>query len=128
MRLTEHQEQALLIKYLRLRDKEVASSIFSIPNGAHLAGNPLQRAKKMSALKAEGLLTGAADLMLMMARGGYHGLFIEMKRTKYVPSDVKPGQLDFQARAIKNGYKSVICGGFDEAREQIRLYLALDNQ
>jgi endo-beta-N-acetylglucosaminidase D len=54
--------------------------LFAIPNGGDrniaVAGN----------LKAEGVKSGVADLLLPVARYGYHGFFIEMKNHRGVQS------------------------------------------
>ncbi len=121
--LTEHQEQVLLVRWFKLQHPALAFCLLAIPNGAHLAGTPLQRAKKVQRSKAEGMLVGAPDLFLMVTRGGHAGLWIEMKRQKFVPSDVSKEQREFQVRAIEQGYQSVICGGFEQAKEAISLYL-----
>ena len=121
---TESQEQCQVVEWFQLAYPTIKDCILAIPNGAHLAGTAVQRAIKMNRLKREGLRPGAADLFLMVTRGGHAGLWVEMKRQKFVPSDVSKEQREFQVRAIEQGYQSVICGGFEQAKEAISLYLA----
>jgi hypothetical protein len=59
--------------------------------------------------------------MLPVARGGYHGLFIEMKRQK--GGTVSPTQRDWIEYLLAQGYQAVVCRGFDAAREVIEQYL-----
>ena len=75
---TEHQEQVALIHWAKMRSATLPELglLFAIPNGGE---RHLFVAKK---LKAEGVKPGTPDLCLPVARGGYHGLFIEMKRMK----------------------------------------------
>ena len=50
--------------------------LYAIPNGG-------KRAMKTAiALKAQGVKSGVPDMCLPVARGGYHGLYIELKRQK----------------------------------------------
>ena len=57
-----------------------------IPNGSHLAGDKIARAKQMAALKADGLAGGFPDLIVMDLRSPDRGNmparqgFIEVKR------------------------------------------------
>jgi hypothetical protein len=71
----EHEHQVALIAW-----REVVAEVypevgllFAIPNGG------LRRPRTAGRLKAEGARDGVPDLLLPVARGGHHGLFIEMK-------------------------------------------------
>lgn len=52
-----------------------------VPNGSHLAGNAIARAKQMAALKADGLRIGFPDLLVLGKSEGQIG-FLECKREK----------------------------------------------
>jgi len=71
-------------------------------------------------MKAEGVLSGAADLFLAMPAKGFSGLFIEMKAEK---GRQTPAQKDFEKRVIFGGYDYKICRSFDEFKELIINYL-----
>ena len=90
--------------------------LFHIPNeGIRLGGMGAR-------MKREGIVKGVADLFLCIARGGYHGLFIEMK---------KPGnyqsveQKEWQRNVEKHGYKYVVCKSLEEFKEIVSSYLKL---
>lgn len=117
---TEHMEQATLISWFKRACPRLR--MFSIPNGAHLAGTVQQRSKQVNKLKAEGMETGVPDLFLPTASGSYHGLFIEMKRTK--GSVTSKEQKRWHEYLNSQGYLCVVCKGFGEAKEVIECYLA----
>lgn len=94
--------------------------IIAIPNGSHLAGTKIQRAKKMKTAKAEGLKVGTPDLFIAIPAGGWGGLWIEMKSEKGKPSE---NQLIMIDRLSKVGYKCEICYGWIQAKECIEIYL-----
>lgn len=73
---SEHQEQCKVIdwKWLNMGRYPELINLFAIPNGG------ARDAITGALLKAEGVLAGVPDLFLGCARGGYHGLFIELKR------------------------------------------------
>ena len=50
--------------------------LYAIPNGGKRA------IKTAIALKAQGVKSGVPDMCLPVARGAYHGLYIELKRQK----------------------------------------------
>jgi len=70
----EHGIQSLIVDYLLKRQ----FFVFAIPNGAHLAGTRIDRAKKMARLKKEGLRTGMMDLGVLHT--GNRSGFIEVKK------------------------------------------------
>ena len=108
---TEHQEQVIIVKYCTLKK----IPIFHIPNGSY---------KSMTARiksKQEGLKSGVPDLMIPIAKKGFHGLFIELKRIKN--SKVSDSQKEWIDILNSQGYRAVICYGSGEAIKEIENYL-----
>ena len=120
MKRSEHQEQVALISWFNLQYATFKHHIFAIPNGAHLAGDAKVRTIKMYKMKSEGFLNGVSDLFLMIPKGGWHGMFIEMKSKDGVLSD---DQKEFIGRANLMGYQSIVCYGFEDAKAAISEYL-----
>lgn len=119
--MSESQEQKALVRWFNLQYPKMAGLLFAIPNGSHLAGDAVTRAKKMHRMKAEGLRPGVSDLFLMIPRKGAHGMWIEMKADKGVTSQA---QNAFQLDAKEQGYAAITCHGFDMARGAIEEYLS----
>lgn len=71
--------------------------------------------------KALGLVAGVSDLMLLVARGPYHGLCIEMKTEVGRQSDV---QKEWQLKVEKQGYKYVLVRSLEAFQAEIRKYFA----
>jgi len=101
----------MINRYYELR------TMFAVPNGGHR--HPAVGAK----MKREGALAGVSDIMLPVAKGKYHGLFVELKRK--AGSHTSEAQKEFQALVNDNGYLAVVCRGADEAIETIENYLNL---
>jgi hypothetical protein len=57
----------------------------------------------------------------MVARGAYHGLYIELKRRH--GGKVTPEQREWIDDLSKQGYAAIVCHGFDEAVSVIEEYL-----
>jgi hypothetical protein len=72
-------------------------------------------------LKAEGVLSGVADLCLPAARRGYHGLYLEMKSEEGVATEE---QKEFLRGVSGEGYCAVIAEGVNEARATLEWYLS----
>ena len=89
--------------------------LYAIPNGGKRA------IKTAIALKAQGVKSGVPDMCLPVARGGYHGLYIELKRQK--GGVVSETQKSWRTALAKQGYKAVVCKGADEAIGTIKEYL-----
>jgi len=106
--MSEHDEQVAFIAWTELQ-KQVyphVNRFFAVPNGG-------QRHKAVATkMKAEGVKAGVPDLLLLLPRGGYHGLVIEMKYGKNNITDSQSDWLDFLA---SQGYYTAICWGCDEA-------------
>jgi len=69
----EHQIQVACVRWFRLQYSKLSLNLFAVPNGG--------RRDKVTAgkLKAEGVVAGVADLLLLVPSGCFHGLAIEMK-------------------------------------------------
>lgn len=89
--------------------------LFAIPN----AGK--RDVKNASRMKAEGLTSGIPDIMLAIARKGFHGLFIEMKRIK--GSTTSDDQKEVIPELQRQGYSCHICKGCSEAQKVFDWYL-----
>jgi hypothetical protein len=78
---------------------------------------------------------GFPDLMIFKAKGGFHGCFIELKKTdekvvnnKGVPvSDHVMEQLTMIDRLTKEGYYARMCVGLEQAKACIDSYMALSD-
>jgi hypothetical protein len=125
--LSERQQQITVVEWWRWQHPKYEKCLFSIPNGTFLHGNEKQRCRQMSALKAEGLRPGVSDLFLMVARGGYNGLFIEMKDVKKTRCHVTEEQLEHLKRAKEQGYAAEWAAGADVAIKMIDKYMNLEN-
>lgn len=88
--------------------------MMAIPNGG-------KRDKITAArMKAEGVRAGAPDILLPVARSGYHGLFIELKHDKNKPSEA---QTSFLTALTEQGYYAVPIWGWQDAIQLISNYL-----
>ena len=123
---TEHSEQCALVALCRLHEGRhpALKNLVAIPNGGH-------RHKAVAAkLASEGVGAGFPDLFI--AHPGSSdgvscpGIFIEMKRVGYVPSDVKPAQREWGARLVSSGYAWRVCGGWEEAWAVVSSFLGFE--
>ena len=90
--------------------------LYHIPNGG--SRNRLEAAN----LKRQGVKAGVPDLCLPVARGKYHGLYIEMKYGKNKTSENQ--NIWLKALAAQD-YAAAVCYGWQEAQELITKYLEL---
>ncbi len=110
----EHDIQKGCVTYFRLAYPQYRQLLFSVPNGAYVS--PQQR----KYLSTEGLVSGVADLILLVPRNGYGSLCIEMKTQK---GRLQETQKEWQRAAETNGNKYVVCRSFDEFRQEVVSYL-----
>ena len=90
--------------------------LHAIPNGG-------QRGKKTgAALKAEGVLPGVPDLCLPVARGPFHGFYLELKKAG---GSVDPVQWQFMEALHEEGYCVRLTNHQATAFELLRDYLEL---
>lgn len=75
-------------------------------------------------MKAEGVTAGVTDLILLVGRGQFNALCIEMKTTAK-GSKLSQSQLDWQLLAASNGCCCITCRTFELFQEEISWYMAL---
>ena len=116
MKYQESQEQQALFQWSKLMQAQYPelSLLHAIGNGGK---RNLIEAVRM---KREGVKAGVSDIMLPVARNGYHGLYIELKVGRGKTSD---SQVWWIAETTKQGYYSTVCYGWLEAKEVIEKYL-----
>lgn len=89
--------------------------LHAIPNGG--ARDAVTGAR----LKAEGVKKGVPDLCLPVPRGGWHGMYIELKRVK--GGRLSPEQRQWLRDLTELGYMAVCCTGATAAIGAIEGYL-----
>ena len=89
--------------------------LYAIPNGGK------RSIKTARMLKATGVKAGVPDMCLPVPRYPYHGLYIELKRRK--GGRVSEKQSEWLQVLMKEGYKTCVCYGSDEAIQVIEDYL-----
>jgi len=116
----EHQEEVFNWCNSNLDTYPEVDLLFAVPNG-------VKRSKRyMAKLKRQGLKPGIPDMLLPVARWGFHGLFIELKRPAG-PGHAKGRTSKEQKKWINNlnqqGYSAIVCYGWKETVQTIKYYL-----
>ncbi len=116
---SEHDEQRDFFSWIAvLPAGHPVKLAFAVPNGARTSISVAKR------LKAEGLRAGVPDVVLPVARGDWHGLFIEFKRVGGHLSDVSAVQAEWGMALMEQGFLVFTCFGFEEARTTVLDYLS----
>ena len=118
MKSLEHTEQVNLMQWWALACRGFGipeALLFAIPNGGQ------RNIIVASKLKAEGVRAGVPDLFLAVARHDGHGLFIEMKKAKGGQTSDKQDAM--MAALDEQGYYTIACHGWVEAKQAIEVYL-----
>ena len=88
--------------------------MYHVPNGG--SRNKIEAAN----LKMQGVKAGVPDVVLPVARGKYHALYIEMKAGKNKPSEK---QKEWIADLTQENNLAVVCYGWEAASRVIEDYL-----
>ena len=126
MRSTEHDIQSALFSWAQLQTAlypELAL-MFAIPNGGKREKRQDRKGRWFSPtaqkLKREGVKRGIPDIFLPCARGGSHGLFIEMKASD---GRISPEQASVHKLLWEEGYAVIVCYSLESAIMLITWYL-----
>lgn len=109
-------EQNIQSQLVRWMKKQYPKMLFTASAGG-LHTSKTQAIK----MKHAGYVAGCPDMMIFEPRGGYFGLFIEMKRPG---NRATPDQLVFLENLRLRNYQSMVCTGLDEAMDQVSRYMA----
>ena len=112
----EEAEQAAIFEWAEYEKRKYPELelLYHVPNGGK------RDAKTAAILKRCGVKSGVPDLVLPVARCGYHGLYIELKVGKNRTSKNQDRWLE---NLNAQGYKAVVCYGFNETTNMILRYL-----
>lgn len=102
------------VKWFRLQYSKLTLNLFAVGNGG--ARSRIEAA----IMNGEGVTAGVADLLLLVARHGYHGLCIEMKTKS---GKQTPRQKAWQEAVTAQGYCYEVIRSFDEFKTLIDEYL-----
>jgi hypothetical protein len=116
-RTLEEKEQMALIEWSEMIP-DIRGLLCHIPNGGFRLKTEASRLKKM------GVRAGFPDLFLPVARGKYHGLFMELKIKPNIPS---LNQKQWLAKLEFQGYRCAVCYGWEESKILIEDYLKEGN-
>lgn len=111
----EHRIQQACVRWFNLQYPHLRGRLFAVPNGGRR--DVVTGAK----LKAEGVVAGVADLILLVTNKAFGALLIEMKKPGGIQS---AAQRQWQGIVTTNGeYKYVICRSIYDFMREIREYL-----
>lgn len=114
MREEEHNIQAACVRWFNLQWPEYRGLLFAVPNGG-------ARSKATAGkLKAEGVVAGVSDLILLVPKQWAFALCIEMKTAKGRQS---PEQKEWQSKVESHGYRYAVCRSLDEFMAVVNGYL-----
>lgn len=119
---SEDQEQEAVIEWKKLMVNQYPELkwLHHCPNGGSRHPAEAQKLKRM------GVVPGVSDLFLPVARNGYHGLWVEMKRRE--GGRLSPDQKEWLDGMNAEGYLAVRADGADEACEIIFSYINSEKQ
>lgn len=114
---SEAEEQKAIMQWTAYQSgkKPELELLYHIPNGGKRNG------REAANLKAQGVKSGVPDLCLPVARKGFHGLYIELKRIK--GGRVSENQDKWLTALMEQGYFTAVCYGAEQAIKIITEYL-----
>ncbi|MCH5207550.1 MAG: VRR-NUC domain-containing protein [Oscillospiraceae bacterium] len=112
----EDSEQMALFEWAQYQSGKYPelALLFHVPNGGKRNAREAARFKRM------GVKPGVPDLFLPVSRGGFYGLFIELKAHN---GRVSENQGKWLRELYEQGYAVCVCFGFEEAKRDIIRYL-----
>ena len=114
----EDEHQTALTNWARMmRTQYPALTLYHhIPNGG------LRDKRTAARLTGQGVHSGVPDVFIPAARGGYHGIYVELKTGANNPT---PNQNEFMSGAMAEGYYCAVCYGWPCAAAVIEDYLSM---
>ena len=111
----EHRLQVTCVRWFNLKFPHLRGRLFAVPNGGRRDDVTGAR------LKAEGVIAGVSDFILLKSNRRYGALLIEMKRKDGRQS---ASQRWWQSVITENDeYKYVVCHSFDDFMREVTDFL-----
>lgn len=113
---TEADHQINVIRWSQIHRGEYPelALLFHVPNGGS------RDVREATHLKQMGVKPGVPDLFLPVARGSWHGLWIEMKALN---GRISQAQDQWIHELARQGYRAVVCYGWEDAVGTLTGYL-----
>ena len=111
----EHRIQCECVRWFSLQYPRLYGRLFAVPNGGR------RDATTAAKLKAEGVVAGVADLILLKSNRDYGALLIEMKTLKGRQRDSQKAWQNIVC--ADSEYKYVVCRSFDDFKREVDDYL-----
>jgi len=89
-------------------------------NAFHIANERKTHPMRGLLLKRMGVLSGVSDIFVAIPKGGFHGLFLELKAGN---NKLSEHQRLFLDKMNQNGYLAICCTGYEAAKAIILTYL-----
>lgn len=134
--MSEHPEDAIqrgvfdyLLRVGILDEPLIHPLIFHPPNGMHLAGSGLQRAKQANRMKSLGMVPGVVDIICLIPRNGHPFAAWECKapgRRNELNGGLSDSQMEFMAAAESVGAYTGRIDDVDEGCRDICQYLGIE--
>jgi hypothetical protein len=118
MKHLEDDLQAACITWFDYQYPKLKNLLFHVPNGGH------RNIREAYRLKKQGVRPGVSDLILLIPKGNFHGMCIEIKSEKGKLSD---NQKEWLESVQNNGYLTIVCFNFNSFKCYIDAYLNLPN-
>ncbi len=120
----EDDHQAAYFKWVRLMEQSDSrySNIIAIPNGGR------RDVREAARMKVGGVKAGVSDVFVSVPCGGFHGLWMELKRPRVKHQQapaVSAAQKAWQAQQSALGYAVAVCFGWESARLITEQYLGM---
>jgi len=109
--------QAACITWFDYQYPKLSKLLFHIPNGGK------RNIREAARLKKQGVRSGVSDLILLIPKGIFHSLCIEMKSESGKLTD---NQKEWLKEAENYNNCIAVCNSFDSFRNEIESYLRLD--
>lgn len=113
MRHTESRIQAVCVSYFGYNYPQYRGLLFAVPNGGY------RTATTAKIMKAEGVVSGVSDLLLLVPSRQYHGLCIEFKTDKGRQSEA---QKEWQRAVELQGFCYRVVRSLDEFIDLLAWY------
>lgn len=115
----EADEQAKVVEWAH-HAYRTRSDLYPLLRRLHCSLNGVKLSRTQAGIaKGQGMLKGVPDLFLPVPRGGYAGLYIEMKHGGNNPT---PEQARFLQESVDCGYQAAVCWSAAEAIAVIQIY------